>query len=139
LGFGKPVAVTVKVPATPTVKVALAALVIVGASFTVSIKGCVAVPAELLAVKVIGYVPPVPAGGVPLSVAVPLLLAVNVRPGNGQGEAQPKPGVGVPVAVTVNVPVVPTVNVVLAALVIIGAELADEGVIVAARAVVSQS
>jgi hypothetical protein len=79
---------------------------------TVSVKGCVAVPAELLAVKVIGYVPAVPVGGVPLSVAVPLLLAVSVTPpGNGQGEAQPKLGVGVPVAVAVNIPNCPSMNV----------------------------
>ena len=41
-GVGVPVAVTVKVPAVPTVNVAPAALVIAGAWFTVSVKVCVA-------------------------------------------------------------------------------------------------
>ena len=56
-GVGEPVVVTVKLPAEPTVKVVLFALVIVGAVetlFTVSVKVCVAaVPTPLLAVIVI--------------------------------------------------------------------------------------
>ena len=39
---GKPVVVTVNVPAVPTVNVAAAALVMAGAWSTVSVKGCVA-------------------------------------------------------------------------------------------------
>src|SRR5216684_1795309 len=56
---GKPVAVTVKLPADPTVNVVLFALVIAGAWFTVRVNDRFAVPAPF-AVKVIGYVPPVP-------------------------------------------------------------------------------
>ena len=52
VGVGKPVAATVNVPAVPTVKVVLAALVIAGAPFTVSVKLCTAFePIPLLAVK----------------------------------------------------------------------------------------
>jgi hypothetical protein len=55
VGLGVPVAVTVKVPTVPTVKVVLFALVITGAVFTVSVKLCVAaVPTPLLAVNVRG-------------------------------------------------------------------------------------
>ena len=42
VGVGKPVVVTVKVPALPTVNVVLSALVIAGAWSTVSVKVCVA-------------------------------------------------------------------------------------------------
>ena len=42
VGAGKPVAITVKVPAVPKTNVALFMLVIVGAWFTVSVKACVA-------------------------------------------------------------------------------------------------
>ena len=50
---GKPVVVTEKVPAVPTVKVVLLALVIAGAWFTVRVKLCGdVVPAVLLAVNV---------------------------------------------------------------------------------------
>jgi len=52
LGAGKPVAVTVNEPAAPTVKVALLALVIADAWFTVKVKLCTAFePTPLLAVK----------------------------------------------------------------------------------------
>ena len=58
VGVGVPVAVTLNVPATPTVKVVLEALVMEGAAvgwFTVSVKLCVAfVPTPFCAVKVIG-------------------------------------------------------------------------------------
>ena len=55
VGAGVPVAVTVKEPAVPTVKVALEALVIAGAWFTVRVKLCVAfVPTPFCAVRVIG-------------------------------------------------------------------------------------
>jgi hypothetical protein len=78
VGVGGPVAVTMKVPDAPTVKVVLFTLVMVGAWFTVSVKFWVeSTPAPLWAVKVMGYVPPLPAAGVPLSVPV---AAVNVTP-----------------------------------------------------------
>ena len=55
MGAGKPVAVTVKVPADPTVKVVVSAEVMAGASSTVRVKAWVAgVPIPLVAVKVIG-------------------------------------------------------------------------------------
>jgi hypothetical protein len=74
----------------------------------------------LLAVIVIGYVPAVPAAGVPASVAVPLPLSLKVT-GLGNGPDSLRAGVGEPVVVTVNVPAEPTVKVVLFALVIAGA------------------
>src|ERR1043165_5905866 len=66
--------------------------------------------------------PPVPAFGVPASVAVPLLLLSNVTP---PGSAPVSlmiidAPVGKPVVVTLNVPAVPTVNVTLFALVMAG-------------------
>jgi hypothetical protein len=55
VGAGKPEAVTVNIPHAPEVKVVLSGLVNEGASFTVSVKFCVAfVPAPLLAVIVMG-------------------------------------------------------------------------------------
>ncbi len=42
VGVGKPVVVTVNVPGVPTVKVVLAALVIAGGCWTVSVKACTA-------------------------------------------------------------------------------------------------
>ena len=118
VGVGVPVAVTLKVPAAPTAKVVLLALVMAGAWFTVSVKLCVAaVPTPFCAVNVMGYVPPVPAAGVPLST---LVAAVNVTP-EGNAPDSDSVGVGDPVAVTLNVPAVPTVKVVLFALVMAGA------------------
>ena len=64
--------------------------------------------------------PAVPDAGVPLSVAVPFALVTNVTP-LGSAPLSLTDGVGVPVAVTVKLPAVPTVNVVLLALVIAGA------------------
>jgi hypothetical protein len=58
--------------------------------------------------------------GVPLKVPVPFPLSANVTP-FGSAPVSLSAGVGTPVAVTVNVPLVPAVNVVLAALVIDGA------------------
>jgi hypothetical protein len=58
VGVGVPVVVTENVPAVPTVKVVLLALVIAGAALdvlTVSVKACVAgVPTPLLEVNVRG-------------------------------------------------------------------------------------
>jgi hypothetical protein len=120
-GVGVPVVVTVKFPAAPTVNVELLALVIAGAWFTVSVKlWLAAVPTPLLAVIVREYVPPLPAAGVPLSVAVPFPLLTNVTP-LGSAPVSVTDGVGVPVVVTVKFPAAPTVNVVLLLLVIAGA------------------
>jgi len=111
---GNPVAITVNVPAALTVNVVLFALVIAGDWVTVNLKFWVAfgeMPFE--AVMVIGYVPPVFAAGVPLSTPAD----ERVTP-LGSAPVSLKVGAGKPVAVTVNDPADPTVNVVLAALVI---------------------
>jgi hypothetical protein len=113
--------VPVIVTGVPTVPAVTDRLVIVGPWVTVSVKFCwAAVPMPLLAVKVRGYVPLVPAAGVPLSVPVPLALAANVTP-LGSAPDSVREGAGVPVVVTVNVAATPTANVVLFALVIAGA------------------
>ena len=123
-GVGEPVVVTVKLPAVLTVNAVLAALVIAGADpplLIVNVKLCVAaVPIPLLAVNVIGYVPGVPAAGVSVSVPVPSPLSLNDTP-LGSAPVSFKEGVGFPVVVTVKLASVPTVNVVLLALVIAGA------------------
>ena len=118
VGVGKPVAVTVKVPAFPTANVVLLALVIVGAWKTVSAKPCVPFGATpLLAVMVMLYVPPVPAAGVPLSTPA----ALRLTPLGSVPASVKVIAVGKPEAVTVNDPADPTANVVLFALVIAGA------------------
>jgi len=66
------------------------------------------------------YVPPLPAAGVPLSVPVPFPLFTKVTP-LGSAPVSVKVGDGDPVVVTAKLPAVPTVNVVLLALVIAGA------------------
>src|SRR5258706_502680 len=120
---GAPVVVTVKVSAWLIVKVVVFALVIVGAWFTVSVKLCVALGAmPLLAVIVIGYVPPVAGAGVPASVAVPSLLLVNVTP---EGKAPSsvidiEAPLGVPLVVTANVAAAPTWYAVVFVLVVAG-------------------
>jgi hypothetical protein len=121
---GKPAdVVTVNVPAVPAVNVALLALLIAGGASTVSVNDCVAsgdTPFD--AVIVNGYVPPVPAAGVPMSVALPSLLSVNVTPLGRAPVSLNVGGVGNPPdVVTVNVPKELTVNVALSALVIDGA------------------
>jgi hypothetical protein len=117
VGAGNPVAVTVKVPAAPTLNVVVLALVIAGASSTVSVKFCVALlPTPLLAVNMMEYVLPVPAAGVPLRTPV---VVLNVTP-VGSAPVSLNVGAGNPVAVTVKVPAVPTVNVVLLPLVMAG-------------------
>ena len=73
----------------------------------------------MLAVIVRTYVPPVPVG-VPLRVAVPFPMSVKVTP-LGRVPDSLSAGVGDPVVVTVKLLAVPTVNVVLFALVIAGA------------------
>jgi len=74
----------------------------------------------LLAVIVREYVPALPDAGVPLSVAVPFPLFTNVTP-LGSVPVFVSDGFGVPVVVTVKLPAVPTANVVLVALVMLGA------------------
>src|SRR4051794_39818256 len=69
----------------------------------------------------IGYVPPVPAFGVPARVAVPLPLSVSVTPAGSAPVSLRATLTGKPVVVTENVPAAPTVKVVLAPLVIAGA------------------
>lgn len=87
---------------------------------TVNVKASDAgVPTPLVAVMVIEYVP-LPDDGVPLSVAFPFPLSVNITPA-GRAPDSVRDGVGVPVVVTVKLPAAPAVNVVLAALVIAGA------------------
>ena len=121
VGVGEPVAVTVNVPAVPTVNVVLFALVIAGAcaaAFTVSVNVCVALlPTPLLAVNVILNGLPVVDVGVPLNTPV---AALNVTP-LGSAPVSASVGVGAPLAVTVNVPAAPTAKVVLFALVNAGA------------------
>ena len=109
---GWPVAVKVKVPAVPTVKVVAATLVIAAGSVTVRVKACVgAVPTLLVAVKVRGNTPPWPGVGMPAS-TVPL----KVTPA-GRVPARLKVGAGKPLAVGVKVPFEPTAKVVALALV----------------------
>jgi hypothetical protein len=125
VGVGAPVVVTVKLPdVLPTVNVVLFALVIAGAIcavLTVKVKLWLAgLPTPLLAVKANPYVPPLPAAGVPLSVAVPFPLFTKVTP-PGSAPVSVSVGAGVPVVVTAKLPAVPTVNVAMFALVIAGA------------------
>jgi hypothetical protein len=85
------------------------------------VKFCVAfgrVPFE--AVRVMGYVPPDEAPGVPLRVPVPLPLLVRVTP-DGSVPVSEMVAAGKPVVETVKVAAVPAVNVTLEADVMVGA------------------
>jgi hypothetical protein len=82
--------------------------------FTVKVTAWLAVPAVLVAVKVMAKVPA--CAGLPLSTPVAELKATPV----GKAPLSVIVGVGEPVAVTVKEPGTPTVNVVLLALVIAG-------------------
>jgi hypothetical protein len=83
----------------------------------VRVKFCVEFGKVLFdAVMTIAYVPPVPSAGAPLKTPA----ALKVTP-LGSVPVSVKLGVGNPVAVTVNEPRVPTLNVVLLALVMAGA------------------
>jgi hypothetical protein len=114
---GNPLAVTVKLPALPTVNVALLTLVIAGAWLTVRVKLCVAgEPTPLEAVIVRLYVPSEPAAGVPLNTPVD---ALKVTPA-GKVPDSLRASAGNPLAVTVKLPALPTVNVALLTLVIAG-------------------
>jgi hypothetical protein len=105
--------VTLKLPAVPVTKVVLLALSMVGGWSTVSVKPCVALGlTPFCAVIIMLYVPPVPPPGVPLR--TPAL--VNVTP-VGRAPVSLNVGAGNPVAVTAKEPAVPTVKVVLFALV----------------------
>ena len=75
----------------------------------------------MLAVIVNEYDPPVAATGVPLSVAVPFPLFMNVTPAGSGPVSLIAVTEGEPVVVTVNVPSLPTVNVAVLALVMAGA------------------
>ena len=74
----------------------------------------------MLTINVKEYVPPVLGAGVPLKLAVPFPLFLNVTPA-GNVPVAIRNGVGVPVAVTVKLPATPTVKRVVLALVIAGA------------------
>ena len=90
------------------------------ADATVSVNGCdVGVPTPLVAVRVSGYVPPLPDAAIPLSIALPFPLSVNLTPVGSVPDSL-KDGVGVPAVVTVKLPAAPTVNIALLALVIVG-------------------
>src|SRR3954447_2363187 len=120
---GKPVAVTVNAVGVPGGKMAWLALVMAGACCTVRVKFCVAFGAmPLFAVMTIGYVPPVPAFGVPASVAVPSLLLTKVTPPGSAPLSliSIEAPLGKPVVVTENVPAWPTLNVAAFALVMAG-------------------
>ncbi len=106
-----------KVPALPSVKVVLATEVMIGAALTVRVKVWVAsVPIPLEAVRVIENTPDwvgVPARTPP---------AVRVTP-VGRAPVSLKVGAGEPVAVAVRVPALPSVKLVLAVEVMVGALL----------------
>ena len=119
-GVGIPVVVTVNVPGSPSVNVVMVALVIAGAcgTATVSVKLWVALgDTPLAAVIVSGYVPELPAAGLPASVAVPSLLSTKITP-EGSAPVSLKEGVGIPLAVTVKRLDRPIAKVVASALVI---------------------
>src|SRR5271170_4500413 len=103
----------VNVPLLPAKKVTLLALVRTGTSLTVNVKLWVLVPVLLVAVKVIGYVPPEPAAGVPPR--MPLAL-VKATPG-GSVPLSLRAGAGKPVAITVKLLWLPTRKLVALALV----------------------
>jgi hypothetical protein len=113
---GKPVVVTVKLKLAPEPAVAELALVNAGAWSTVSVNAWAVVPAVLWAVNVIGYVPPAVAAGVPASVPVPSVFAVNVTPA-GNVPVDDSVGVGEPDVVTAKLNGVPAEAVVDAGLV----------------------
>jgi len=124
VGAGEPVAVTVKVPAEPAVKVVLLALVMAGAWLTVKVNFCVAaVPTPFEALMQMVKDPAL--AGVPER--RPAVLKVTPL-GSVEGTQAPAPkavlekvGAGTPEAVAWKLPAVPTVKVVLVTLVMAGA------------------
>src|SRR5271168_3042418 len=97
-----------KEKAVPTVTVSEAALVMVGAWLTVSVKAWVTVPDALVAVRLTGNTPV--AVAVPAMVAVPLAAAVKVTPA-GSVPASVRVGDGAPVVFTEKVKALPRVAV----------------------------
>jgi hypothetical protein len=85
VGAGNPVVLTVNDPACPTVKVAVAELVMAGDCRTVSVNDWLAVPEELVAVNVSRYVPPVAAAGVPDSACV---AGLKLRPAGSAPDSE---------------------------------------------------
>jgi hypothetical protein len=118
-GVGELVVVTTKVLGLPTVNTVAAGLVNTGVWFTTSVKGWLADPAALTALIVSGYVPLVPAAGVPDSVPFPLPLSTKDRP-VGKVPVGDSAAAGDPVLVNLKVVDLPTTNVAVAALVIVG-------------------
>ena len=93
-----------------------------GADCTVKVKVCVASGlTPLVAVMLNEYTPLLPAAGVPDRVAVPSPLSTKLTPLGSEPNSD-NAGVGKPVEVTVKVPAEPSVNVVLAADVMAGAD-----------------
>ena len=122
VGVGVPVAVTVKVPATPAVKIVDAALVIMRLPLiTVSVSDCTTLPLLLVAVIFTENVPTLAAVMVPTIVAVPSPLSVNVTPA-GNSPDSVSDGAGYPSVVSVNEAGWPTVKLVEFAEVIAGEE-----------------
>src|SRR5262249_41863656 len=122
---GTAAVVIVKVPATPIVNAVDGALVKSGVPVTLlaidSVKFCVAgVPTPLFAMIVSGYDPALPGCGVPDNGAVPSPLSLKSTPA-GSAPIGEIATIGVPVVVIVNVPRTPITNVVVFALVIVGA------------------
>ena len=94
-------------------------LVMVGASALVSVKVWLTVPLALVAVIVIGKLPPLLGPAVPEIVAVPLPLSVKLIPA-GRAPDSVSAGVGAPVVVTVKLNGAPTIEVADEALVMVG-------------------
>jgi hypothetical protein len=101
-------------------KVAVFALVMLGASLLVNVKLWVTLPTLLAAVIWIGKLPPLPAAAVPAIVALPLPLSVNVMPA-GSAPVSVSAAAGAPVVATVKLNGAPTIEDADAALVIAGA------------------
>ena len=116
LGVGAPLARTVKLNVDPTVAAALVPVLIDGRALTVSTNAWVTVPTEFVAVSVIGYTPPAVVDGLPLKVAVPLMLVRNVIPEGSLPDSLRIVG-STPRVVTLKFSVVPAVAVAAAALV----------------------
>ena len=113
--------VTVKLFDDPSTNDVEAADVMPGAWSTVSVNDWLASGlTPFVALMVSGYVPPVPAAGVPDRVAVPLAWATKVTPA-GRDPVLETVAAGLPVVITVKLPEDPTVKVVEDADVIAGA------------------
>ena len=119
VGSGTPVVEKMTDPAVPMVNVGVPIAPMVGAWSTCSENDCVALGATpLVAMIVRGYVPPEPEPGVPERTPPDVKLTPL-----GRALAVLNVGAGDPFAVTLKLPLVPTTNVVVAALVKLGARL----------------